>query len=170
MDAKSGEIIYRSKHFPIHVNKIEEKLTNDNTVLIDTQSLTIRFKRYRSDDLQESQPASGTPAEHDPESDTYGDLITEVLTLLKSINRDEDLIAVLYAIKNNQLSITNIVLQLFLDIGQFLRQSTVHSMRYSPTSLQFWVTISKLFHGKAIRFFRGYKGTGLSKHTKSGNL
>ena len=76
MDAKSKTIIYHSKHFPINVNKIEEKLTNDNTVLTDTQSLTIRFKSYHSDDLQENQPASGTPAEHDPEIDAYGDRMT----------------------------------------------------------------------------------------------
>ena len=34
-------------------------------------------------------------------------------------------------------------------------------MRYSHQSLTFWCTVYKLFKGKGINFFRGYKGEGL---------
>ena len=34
-------------------------------------------------------------------------------------------------------------------------------MRYSDTTLTFWATVQKLFKGKGVNFFRGFKGQGL---------
>jgi hypothetical protein len=35
-------------------------------------------------------------------------------------------------------------------------------MRYSDETLSFWVTVAKLFKGRGLSFFRGFKGEGLN--------
>ena len=56
----------------------------------------------------------------------------------------------------------NIALHLLLDVGQFLRQQTVHAFRYKEVTKDFWTLVQKLFNGKGVRFFSGSKGAGVS--------
>ena len=55
----------------------------------------------------------------------------------------------------------NIAFHLALDVGNFYASDCVNSMRYNENSIQFWLTVSKLFKGRGTNFFRGFKGEGL---------
>ena len=57
----------------------------------------------------------------------------------------------------------NIAFQLLMDVGNFHSKDTVKkNTRYTDQTLAFWVTVKKLFKGKGIHFFRGFKGQGLN--------
>ena len=60
----------------------------------------------------------------------------------------------------------NIALNLLLDLRQYLNQQSSTQMRYSQTSLDFWLVVKKLFKGKGVRFFTGCK-THAVKRIKS---
>ena len=75
------------------------------------------------------------------------------------MGRLEDFVSLLNCISNNTIT-ENIALNLILDVGQFYRQSTISNMRYREESIACWATVQKLFKGKGINFFRGYKGEG----------
>ena len=75
-------------------------------------------------------------------------------------NRLDDFYNLLVAIADGYLE-DNIALHLILDIGQFYSYDSIHSMRYSETSLTFWATVQKNFKGKCVNFFRGHKGEGV---------
>ena len=65
------------------------------------------------------------------------DIFADVIRVMKEIGRTEDFIGALTNIANGKLR-GNIALHLLLDVGQFLRQETLHSMRYSNISKDFW--------------------------------
>ena len=69
------------------------------------------------------------------------------MTALEFMGRADDFGAVLKAIVSGDL-LDNIALHLLLDVGTFLKQSTCHRMRYSQTSKDFWLAVSKLFKGR----------------------
>ena len=72
------------------------------------------------------------------------------MTALESMGRANDFGAVLKASVSGNL-LDNMALHLLLDVGTFLKQSTCHSMRYSQTSKDFWLAVSKIFkhdHGR----------------------
>ena len=75
-------------------------------------------------------------------------------------NRLDDFYNLLAAIADGYLE-DNIALHLMLEIGQFYSYDSIHSMRYSETSLTFWATVQKIFKGKCVNFFRGHKGEGV---------
>ena len=75
-------------------------------------------------------------------------------------NGVDDFYNLLAAIADGYLE-DNIALHLMLDIGQFYSYDSIHSMRYSETSLTFWATVQKNFKGKCVNFFRGHKGEGV---------
>lgn len=72
----------------------------------------------------------------------------------------EDFIAVDKCICSGQL-IDNITLHWLFDVANFFSNPTASSMRYSQRSMAFWLTVEKLFKGKGVKIFRGYKGEGL---------
>ena len=142
------------------------------SVNIDYDNVTIGFKR--TIDCVTEEPYKEQPSKY-PFSDIHtsndvtdiGDsdyktlikLIPRVISVLKEMQRSEDFISVLESIAPKKLQ-GNIALHLLLDVGQFLRQDTVHSMRYSETTKEFWTLVHKMFKGKAVRFFTGEKGEG----------
>jgi hypothetical protein len=75
-----------------------------------------------------------------------------VVSALQSVGRCDDFISVLQSISNGKLDIRNLALRLLLDVGKFLN---CNQMRYSQTSIYFWLLIQKLFKGKVLCFFRG---------------
>ena len=68
-------------------------------------------------------------------------------------------------LQSGKLDVKNMALHLLLDVGQFLNANAPSRMRYSKTSLDYWLVIQKLFKGKGVRFFRGVK-TGPAKKLK----
>ena len=81
----------------------------------------------------------------------------------KEIDRQEDFISILEAIVEGRLSMENICLHLLLDIGQKLGTEHSASVRYSKTTIDFWLIVQNLFQGKATRFFRGFNSTPSGK-------
>ena len=65
--------------------------------------------------------------------------------------------SVIKCLASGKLSMNNIALNLLLDLGQYLNQQSSTQMRYSQTSLDFWVVVQKHFKGKEVRFFTGCK-------------
>ena len=94
------------------------------------------------------------------------ELIPDVVKALKDTNRCEDVVSVLQSIASGKLGVTNISLNLLLDLGQYLNQSSSTQMRYSKATLDCWVIVQTLFKGKGIRFFSGSK-CNLVKRLKS---
>ena len=86
-------------------------------------------------------------------------LISHVIDVMKDIGTISDVISVLQAIKNGYLN-DNIAFHLLLDIGDFYSLNSINNVRYSKQSLGFWVTVQKLFKGKGINFFRGFRAEG----------
>ena len=41
------------------------------------------------------------------------------------------------------------------------KRACFYHMCYKETTLTFWATVQKLFKGKGVNFFRGFKGQGL---------
>ena len=77
----------------------------------------------------------------------------------------DDFVSVLNALSKGYIS-ENISFHLILDIGRFYGNSTVSNMRYSEEPMSFWVTIERLFKGRGINFFRGYKARGIGSNCK----
>ena len=87
---------------------------------------------------------------------------TEVMTAFESMEVADDFGAVLKAFVSGNL-LDNIALLLLLDVVTLLMQSTCHSMRYSQTSKDFWLEVSKLFKEKCPRFFKRERNAGISE-------
>ncbi|CAG2234370.1 unnamed protein product [Mytilus edulis] len=125
---------------------------------INSENMKITFKRTSL--VVNPEPKYKDESVQTPEEDIYA-LLPDVIESLKSMNRLEDFKSTLIAIVNGHL-FNNIAFHLLLDVGNFFSQSTIHNTRYSEETILFWLTIQKLFKGKDIIFFRGYKGQGLS--------
>jgi hypothetical protein len=44
----------------------------------------------------------------------------------------------------------NIAFHLLLDIGNFYSKDSINAVRYSNETLEFWLTVQKLFKGKGV--------------------
>ena len=53
------------------------------------------------------------------------------------------------------------------DIGNFYSKDSINAVRYSNEALEFWLTVQKLFIGKGVNFFRGFKAQGLNTMNES---
>ena len=60
-----------------------------------------------------------------------------------------------------------IAFHLLLDIGNFYSKDSINAVRYSNETLEFWLTVQKLFKGKGVDFFRGFKAQGLNTMNES---
>lgn len=157
-DESTGHIAYRSLHFDIKITKLLKKIKDGIKPRINIENKTISFKRtvkYSSntEDTDQSKESQTLNAE------VYN-LIPDVIDELTRIGKLPDFFSMLKAISNGVIS-NNIAFHLLLDVANFYSQPTIYSTRYSPESLSFWITVKKLFKGKGINFFRGYKGEGL---------
>ena len=166
LDESTGFFHYASTHFDLELNSIATKLHNGYKVYIDAEKKRISFKRPLVTDkvgdssvpenkTRDNQLSEVVP--HDTQTSTLKELQAILPTLvqfLEDIGRSEDFLSSLTAISTGRLSLDNMALHLFLDIGQLLR-TPQNMMKYSKTSIDFWTVIQKLFKGKAIRFFKG---------------
>ena len=117
------------------------------------------------DKLDETPDILGRDVDRDLNM-TLADLLPRVLMGLKETNRENDFVSVIKCLASGKLSMNNIALSLLLDLGQYLNQQSSTQMRYSQTSLDFWVVVQKLFKCKGVRFFTGCK-THAVKRIKS---
>ena len=173
LDNKTGKFGYRTKKFNFETKLLKEMRNTGRPFTIDYDKLQLRAKRsldplsdILGSDKKKLKPENEEEYIMDWDDESTNTLISQaihmvpsVIAALKEINRADDFICVLNNIANGKLT-GNIALSLLLDIGQVLRQNTVHSVRYSEVSKNFWTLVQKMFHGKAIRFFSGMKGTG----------
>ena len=53
------------------------------------------------------------------------------------------------------------------DIDNFYSKYSINAVRYSNEALEFWLTVQKLFKGKGVHFFRGFKAQGLNTMKES---
>lgn len=182
LNENTGLLCYQAKHFQMKCSDLKGK-----KISLDPCVPTLRVKREANITIitemneQDEEKTGGndfddegTKTEDDASMENmYPDgnnddlqelteMLPEVIDVLKGMGRTEDFVSVLQSIRDETLN-NNIALHLLLDIGQFLRQSTVHSMRYSKISINFWLLVQKLFKRKATRFFRGIKGQGKLK-------
>lgn len=149
LDQSIGRKVYQSIHFHIPIADLVKRRDNGEKINIDIDSKKIKFKRV-------SQESSGeTPLIYQYDTDIQ-EIVSAVLEKLCSVGRDGDFVAVLKAVADGTLSLTNMALHLFLDVGSHLRHSNPSQIRYSRTTLDFWLVVQKLFHGKGVRFFRGF--------------
>ncbi|CAG2230153.1 unnamed protein product [Mytilus edulis] len=95
------------------------------------------------------------------DTDLYS-LLQDAASVLKERGRYDDFLTVLRCIADRTL-IDNISLHLLLDVGNFYATNCIQGLRYSEETITFWVTVKKLFKGKGVNFFRGFKAQGLEK-------
>ena len=181
-DETIGLVSYKSKHFNVKCDYLSEKRRRGCKINIDYNNVTFRIKRPPASKAMEDEDSeyvnsasplacSGTPSESSESVDSETvtmqsilDLLPDVLNVMNEMERSPDFISVLKAIADRKLQ-GNIALHLLLDVGQFLRQNTVYSMRYHPVTREFWTLVHKLFKGKGLRFFTGLKGEGQDRYS-----
>jgi hypothetical protein len=164
---------------------VKTKLDGGHKMTFDEDTCEIHFKRKLSDKNPCTHSPNGNPAKkircEDPEA-THQNSSTEdppkkeeeieyrlaqylpqLIEKLKTIGRSEDFFNVVEAIVIGKLRLENIALHLLLDIGLFLSVESSSEMRYSQTSIDFWLVVQKLFKGKGLRFFRGIRSANRMK-------
>ena len=170
VDEASGYVIYKSQHYDITLSHIEKRIHNGDKVVIDGENRKLRFKRFvQEEDIESYDHDNETDIKHiEPEHESeigkrFYELLPHVIEMLRGNGRREDWISVLECVLNGKISVNNIALNLLLDLGQYLNQSSSGQMRYSKTSLDFWLVVKKIFRGKGIRFFTGSKNHMVKK-------
>lgn len=171
-DEQTGHYAYRSLHFPWTISTLNEYHEKGIILKLDTERKMIKFKR-KAPELQKDQNCeSTTTCGFDKSTQTTPDetelhrLLKDVTRILTEKGRYQDFVSVLKGIVDNTLT-DNIALHLLLDVGNFYSNDSIHSIRYSEETLAFWLTVKKLFKGKGINFFRGFKAQGLDKVQES---
>jgi hypothetical protein len=62
---------------------------------------------------------------------------------------------------NPGIPASKVYLDVSFDIDNFYSKDSINAVRYSNETLDFWLTVQKLFKGKGVNFFRGFKAQGL---------
>lgn len=162
-DESVGKLVYRSIHFGILVSDIISKIKNGLKCYINIQARNLSFKRSSEEKHQEiDKTTENNYFSEGFQTDMHElyELISEAIPILQENNIIEDFITVVKCICSGQLS-DNITLNLLFDVANFFSNPTASSMRYSEKSMAFCLIVKKLFKGKGVIFFRGYKGEGL---------
>ena len=172
LSEKSGVFIYESQHYNITLADLAKRLHECKSVIIDTDNVNIRFKRESMAGVCEDKKDNTLPrSEHADTDDTdlkpdveaqLLKILPQVLEALTNIGRRDDFVSVISSLASGELSVDNMALNLLLDIGRYLSCECTKQMRYTRTSLDFWLIIQKLFKGKAIRFFRGIQSDDIN--------
>lgn len=165
----TGLEMLKSVHFPLSLPDMRIYVQKGCKLQIDIAERKIRIKRMASD-YTEAKCSISDPttekcvSESDDMATKYSELyelIPHVIDRLLAIGRLDDFVAVLRALNRGHLE-QNIALHLLLDVGKFYSQDGgISQMRYSQDTMDFWATVSKLFKGRGINFFRGFKGQGI---------
>ena len=161
IDENTGDVIYRSQHYHVKLSDIKDWLDSGDKLTINTTKVILQFKRTSKDlvvdesDTREDTEENTDKGNDEDMEDKFRQLLPEVIDFLKETDRSDDFVSVLECILNGKINVRNIALNLLLDLGQYLNQSSSGQMRYSQTSLDFWLIIKKMFKGKGIQFFSG---------------
>ena len=165
LNDQTGQFGYIAKHFNMKCSELRCHIDMGYKVILDFENVTIRMKRGTeaslvADSISAPKPHSDEPSTDESSTmDSITGLIPGVIEILKRLGKVDDFISVLKSIADGTLDV-NIAMHLLLDVGGFLRQQTVYSMRYHDVTREFWTLVLKLFRGKGIRFFPGLKGEG----------
>ena len=155
----TGQLYYQSQHYGIALKVIHEKRLQGVKVIVDTETIKIRFKRtgnqsdVESEDTIDDLLITSAPSDSNSLEEQLHRVLPDVLHALEETGRGEDFVSVLKSIASGKLNVRNISLNLLLDLGQYLNQSSSTQMRYSKATLDFWVVVQKLFKGEGIGFF-----------------
>ena len=117
------------------------------------------------EDSEDCNSKIPTETTHEKSAQAYEKLVgllPDAIEELQKMGPDstDEFISVVKALSKGYLT-ENISFHLMLDIGRFYETSSVTNMRYNDETMSFWVTIEKLFKGRGINFFRGYKARGI---------
>ena len=170
-DEQTGHFAYRSLHFPWTISTLKDYHEKGIILRLDTDRKKITFKR-KAPEVQNEQSCESNIT-FDKSTQTTLDemdldgLLKDVRRILTENGRYQDFVSVLKGIANNILT-DNIALHL-LDVGNFYSKDSIQGIRYSDETLAFWLTVKKLFKGKGINFFRGFKAQGLDKAEEGHN-
>ena len=93
-------------------------------------------------------------------------ILPDVINVLKEMQRYDDFVTVTKCIRERILT-ENIAFHLLLDIGNVYSKYSINAVRYSNETLEFWLTVQKLFKGKGVNFVRGFKAQGLNTMNES---
>ena len=166
----TGQNKYKLVHFGKTPETICDWCQDVTNIIIDCDNIQIRYKRGQKElgSKEDHSPGEADDSSQGAYSEDkityYGQLL---MSAMKETGRPDDLVSLLKGITEKRLPSENIALHLVLDIGQFLSLQTTSCMRYSNVSLTFWTLVQKLFGEKAIRFFRGFMGSGkISEKTR----
>ena len=185
LDPKSGHVQYKSKHFHKSLEEVKERLDDGDKMTLDEDYCEIHLKRSKRPDTNCPHSSTNNPTKKErcerpdtksPHSSTENPTKTEeeiesrllqclpqLLEKLKTIGRSEDFLHVIESIVLGKLRLENIALHLLLDVGHFLSVGSSSEMRYSQTSIDFWLVVQKLFKSKGLRFFRGIRSANRMK-------
>ena len=183
-DEKSGIVTIQSAHFQTRISELNTYINNGYRIIVNAHERKIRVKRpsdvqsggQQSDQKHEvvqkheksnyeDKIHSQTETEH---SDIY-QLLSGVISQLQDMERLGDFKALLHAIQAGHLR-DDIAFHLLLDVGKFYDQSCIKRMRYDQQTIEFWLTVSKLFKGRGKHFFRSYKGESIGHIDQSHQL
>ena len=138
LDELDGQIVYRSHKFDLSCDYLARQIEEGKTLTIDFSSLEIKYRKRANQTISEpsssSQEHGETNDDHDTTYDTIISLIPSVVEVLRNMDRADDFISVLDSLSKGVIE-HNIALHLLLDVGKFLRQNTVTTMRYGHTLL-----------------------------------
>ncbi len=140
------------------LENIKKRIEQGVTPVFDSDN-KIRFKRNES---EASPDITKQDAYTTTDNCELSELIHIVIHIMDEHGRKEDFIHTLHAIKDGYI-LQNVAFHLLLDVGLFYSLSSVSNMRYSEQSLSFWLIVQKLFKGRGINFFRGYKAEGIGR-------
>lgn len=161
MNETTGFLFFKSIHFNVKISKLQQHYRKGFLIHLDIEKKSISFKR-KLDTNEENHTISKRQNETTQVENRLNKLMADVFEKMKEIGRFEDFVSIMENIANETL-LSNIAFHLLLDIGKFYAQQSISQMRYSQRTLTFWCTVYKLFKGKGINFFRGYKGEGFGE-------
>lgn len=162
LDDKNGEFVYQSLYLrPASIktfNCLYNKLNSGFKYVVDLGGNQIGFKRTERVETEsniDDDQSRCVEMVKSNDDDEIKNTVVNVLRMIDETGRGDDFVSALKSIESGTLPVNNLSLQLFLDIGKFLKSPTINTVRYSQISLNFWTLVHKLFKGKAIRLFRG---------------
>ena len=98
---------------------------------------------------------------------TLNELIPSLKQKLIQLGRVDAFVNNVRALISGKLD-ASIVSHLWFDIGDFLSHCSVHAVRHSQISMDFWVLGDTLLGGQFTRLFRGIHGRGVEAREEGG--
>lgn len=158
LNEHNGQLMFRSVHFPIHISDIVKEIESGKQCTVDLDAAKIYFQEFTGN-INTSEPDESKPENMQNDTiiekskadekectrdDTLQELFEKTNKLFEETGRGDDFKAVLRAFSNGTLNPQNIAVHLLLDIGNLLSSSSFKNVRYSDTTLDFYILGSGL--------------------------